>query len=125
VPCTIEEIDAFILRRDKNDQGEVTIPERRGGRGGRSAAVGFDLVADSPHQTESGRPKTWVIVRPPGAQTGILLARADGPGQASVLGNQAGGWLAFSLQVDDFDETYDRMSAGSPSSRWIRSGPNC
>jgi len=28
--------------------------------------------------TNDGQPKRWVVVRPPGAQTGILLARADG-----------------------------------------------
>lgn len=41
-------------------------------------ALGFDLGEDSPALTNNGRPKRWVVVRPPGAQTGILLARADG-----------------------------------------------
>lgn len=44
--------------------------------------LGFDLVEDSPSLTNDGRPKRWVVVRPPGAQTGLLLARADGPGKA-------------------------------------------
>ena len=45
----------------------------------------FDLVEDTPSQTNDGRPKRWVVVRPPGAQTGILLARADGEQQAAVI----------------------------------------
>jgi catechol 2,3-dioxygenase-like lactoylglutathione lyase family enzyme len=40
-----------------------------------TGALGFELVEDSPSLTNDGRPKRWVIVRPPGAQTGILLAR--------------------------------------------------
>ena len=41
-------------------------------------ALGFDLVEDSPSLTNDGRPKRWVVVRPPGGDTGILLAQADG-----------------------------------------------
>jgi catechol 2,3-dioxygenase-like lactoylglutathione lyase family enzyme len=37
--------------------------------------LGFELVEDSPALTNDGRPKRWVVVRPPGAETGILLAR--------------------------------------------------
>ena len=37
-------------------------------------ALGFELIEDSPALTNSGRPKRWVVVRPPGAATGILLA---------------------------------------------------
>ena len=48
-----------------------------------TAALGFELVEDSPSLTNDGRPKRWVVVRPPGAQTGILLARADGERQAA------------------------------------------
>ena len=29
-------------------------------------ALGFDLVEDSPSTTNDGRPKRWVVVRPPG-----------------------------------------------------------
>lgn len=32
--------------------------------------VAFDLVEDSPAESESGRPKRWVVVRPAGALTG-------------------------------------------------------
>jgi catechol 2,3-dioxygenase-like lactoylglutathione lyase family enzyme len=74
-------------------------------------ALGFDLVEDSPSLTNAGRPKRWAVVRPPGAQTGILLARADGETQQAVVGNQIAGRVGFFLRVDDFDAAYRRMSA--------------
>lgn len=73
--------------------------------------LGFDLVEDSPSLTNDGRPKRWVVVRPPGATTGILLARADGERQESVVGNQFAGRVGFFLRVNDFDATYARMVA--------------
>ena len=73
--------------------------------------LGFDLVEDSPSLTNDGRPKRWVVVRPPGAQTGILLARADGEHQAAAIGNQMAGRVGFFLRADDFDSAYDRMTA--------------
>jgi catechol 2,3-dioxygenase-like lactoylglutathione lyase family enzyme len=73
--------------------------------------LGFELVEDSPSLTNDGRPKRWVVVRPPGAATGLLLARADGEDQARVVGQQAAGRVAFFLRVDDFDEAYRRMSS--------------
>jgi catechol 2,3-dioxygenase-like lactoylglutathione lyase family enzyme len=76
-----------------------------------TGALGFELVEDSPSLTNDGRPKRWVVVRPPGAQTGILLARADGPEQAAVVGAQAAGRVAFFLEVDDFDAAWQRMTA--------------
>lgn len=72
--------------------------------------LGFDLVEDSPSLTNDGRPKRWVVVRPPGAGTGILLARADGERQAAVVGDQVAGRVGFFLRVDDFAAAYDRMS---------------
>jgi catechol 2,3-dioxygenase-like lactoylglutathione lyase family enzyme len=73
--------------------------------------LGFALVEDSPSLTNDGRPKRWVVVRPPGAQTGVLLARADGPHQAAAAGNQAAGRVGFFLRVDDFDAAVKRMTA--------------
>jgi catechol 2,3-dioxygenase-like lactoylglutathione lyase family enzyme len=73
--------------------------------------LGFELVEDSPARTNDGRPKRWVVVRPPGAATGLLLARADGEGQAAIVGNQAGGRVGFFLHVDDFEAAYRRMTA--------------
>ena len=74
-------------------------------------AAGFELVEDSPSLTNDGRPKRWVVVRPPGAETGLLLARADGAGQAAVVGRQAAGRVGFFLHVADFEAAYARMLA--------------
>lgn len=74
-------------------------------------ALGFELAEDSPSSTNDGRPKRWVVVRPPGAETGILLARADGERQTAAAGNQVAGRVGFFLQVDDFDAAYERMSS--------------
>jgi catechol 2,3-dioxygenase-like lactoylglutathione lyase family enzyme len=74
-------------------------------------ALGFDLVEDSPSRTNDGRPKRWVVVRPPGGQTGILLARADGEHQGAVVGAQVAGRVGFFLRVDDFDAAYSRMNS--------------
>ncbi len=74
-------------------------------------ALGFDLVDDSPSTTDDGRPKRWVVVRPPGAETGILLALADGQAQQARLGDQLGGRVGFFLHVDDFAAQYERMLA--------------
>jgi len=71
--------------------------------------LGFELVDDSPSLTNDGRPKRWVVVRPRGAETGILLARANGNQQGLVVGNQVAGRVGFFLRVDDFDASYDRM----------------
>ena len=71
----------------------------------------FDVVEDAPSLTNDGRPKRWVVVRPPGAQTGILLARADGTEQSAVIGQQFAGRVGLFLRVDDFDAAYQRMIA--------------
>jgi catechol 2,3-dioxygenase-like lactoylglutathione lyase family enzyme len=73
--------------------------------------LGFELVDDRPDLTNDGRPKRWVVVRPPGAETGLLLARADGTHQRGRIGDQTGGRVGFFLQVDDFDDHYVRMLA--------------
>lgn len=38
--------------------------------------LGFDLVEDSPSLTNDGRPKRWVVVRPPGASDAVIARRA-------------------------------------------------
>ena len=73
--------------------------------------LGFELAEDSPSTTNDGRPKRWVVVRPPGAATGLLLARADGDAQRSIIGRQHAGRVGFFLRVDDFDASYRRMIA--------------
>jgi len=72
--------------------------------------LGFELVEDSPSATNDGRPKRWVVVRPPGAGTGLLLARADGDRQRAAIGDQTAGRVGFFLRVDDFDAHYRRMA---------------
>jgi len=74
-------------------------------------ALAFDLVEDSPSTMNDGRPKRWVVVRPPGSATGILLARADGEIQAAAVGQQMAGRVGFFLRVGDFDAAYRRMVA--------------
>ena len=73
--------------------------------------LGFELVEDKPSLTNDGRPKRWVVVRPPGGGTGLLLARADGERQEAAVGDQTAGRVGFFLQVDDFRAAYDRMTA--------------
>jgi catechol 2,3-dioxygenase-like lactoylglutathione lyase family enzyme len=74
--------------------------------------LGFELVEDSPALTTAGYPKRWVVVRPPGAETGFLLARADNDRQTAAIGNQTGGRVGFFLRVDGvaaFDAMYERL----------------
>jgi catechol 2,3-dioxygenase-like lactoylglutathione lyase family enzyme len=73
--------------------------------------LGFELVDDSPSTTNDGRPKRWVVVRPPGAVTGLLLAQADGDRQFDVVGDQTAGRVGFFLRVDDFASTFARMTS--------------
>jgi catechol 2,3-dioxygenase-like lactoylglutathione lyase family enzyme len=77
-------------------------------------ALGFELIEDSPALTTAGgHPKRWVVVRPPGAGTGLLLARADGERQTQAVGDQFAGRVGLFLRVDDFQTQYERMrSAG-------------
>jgi catechol 2,3-dioxygenase-like lactoylglutathione lyase family enzyme len=75
-------------------------------------AVGFELVEDSPaYTTSGGRPKRWVVVRPPGARSGLLLAQADGQHQQQVVGEQFAGRVGLFLRVEDFDAAHERMLA--------------
>ena len=74
--------------------------------------VGFELVEDSPSLTNDGAPKRWVVVRPPGADTGILLAQANGERQQQTVGEQFGGRVGLFLTVDDFDAQHQKMLAG-------------
>ena len=71
----------------------------------------FELIEDTPSLTNDGRPKRWVVVRPVGGETGILLARADGEEQLKVVGQQFAGRVGLFLRVDDFDACYGRMMA--------------
>jgi catechol 2,3-dioxygenase-like lactoylglutathione lyase family enzyme len=69
----------------------------------------FELVEDTPSLTNDGRSKRWIVVRPRGGETGILLARADGGRQTDVVGQQFAGRVGLFLRVDDFESSYRRM----------------
>ncbi len=68
--------------------------------------AGFLLVED----TDQGNEKRWVVVRPPGSEAGLLLAKAVGE-QTAFIGSQAGGRVFLFLNTDDFASDYARMSA--------------
>ena len=73
--------------------------------------LGFTVVADE-HQPEQD--KRWVLIAPPGAAapaTTLLLARAATPGQAALIGNQAGGRVFLFLATDDFERDHAAMLA--------------
>lgn len=71
----------------------------------------FELVENSESLTTDGRPKRWVVVRPPGAPTGLLLAQADGDRQERAVGDQFAGRVGLFLRVDDFQASYERLRA--------------
>ena len=66
----------------------------------------FDLIEDSPQDG-----KRWVLVRPRGGETSLLLAKADSPEQTAAVGNQTGGRVFLFLHTDDFQRDYIRMKA--------------
>lgn len=70
-------------------------------------ALDFELRED----TALGGSKRWVVVAPRGAQSGLLLARADGPAQEARIGDQAGGRVGFFLHTDDFARDHAAMGA--------------
>ncbi|HEY7595873.1 MAG TPA: VOC family protein [Actinophytocola sp.] len=72
-----------------------------------TGALRFELRAD----TSLGDGKRWVVVAPPGAPTGLLLAKADGPEQEPRVGDQTGGRVGFFLDTDDFARDHERMLA--------------
>lgn len=70
--------------------------------------LGFRLIED----TDLGKGKRWVLVRPPGSDgTDLLLAKAVTPEQSSRIGNQTGGRVFLFLQSDDFWRDYREMTA--------------
>lgn len=68
--------------------------------------VGFDLLED----TERSETKRWVRVAPKGAETALLIARADGDAQRARVGDQTGGRVGFFLETDDFERDHAAMS---------------
>ena len=68
--------------------------------------LGFDLVED----TELSARKRWVLVSPPGGQTRLLLARADGERQRAAIGAQTGGRVFLFLETEDFRADFARYT---------------
>jgi catechol 2,3-dioxygenase-like lactoylglutathione lyase family enzyme len=66
--------------------------------------LGFELVEDA----DQGDGKRWVVVRPPGSDAALLLAKAIGD-QARAVGDQAGGRVFLFLETDDFARDHARM----------------
>lgn len=69
--------------------------------------LGFTLVDD----IHMGGGKRWVLVKPNGAETSILIARAVGDEQTAAIGNQTGGRVGFFLHTDQFDTDHATMIA--------------
>jgi catechol 2,3-dioxygenase-like lactoylglutathione lyase family enzyme len=98
-----------------------------------TGVLGFEVTQDAPSLTNDGRPKRWVVVRPPGGDTGIVLAQADGAVQKRVVGGQAGGRVAlFLMQAANVtfvtatrDEPYGRCAVflDVAGNRWDLLGP--
>jgi catechol 2,3-dioxygenase-like lactoylglutathione lyase family enzyme len=67
--------------------------------------LGFELVEDTPLSST----KRWVVVRPAGSPTGLLLAKAANPEQESRIGNQTGGRVFLFLHTDQFDADFQKL----------------
>jgi catechol 2,3-dioxygenase-like lactoylglutathione lyase family enzyme len=72
--------------------------------------LGCVLEEDSSSLDGDGQPKRWVVVRPSGSGSGILLAQARGEEQTALIGRQFAGRVGLFLRVDDFNATYARMT---------------
>jgi catechol 2,3-dioxygenase-like lactoylglutathione lyase family enzyme len=85
----------------------IVVPDYDSGIAFYVGQLGFDLRSDA----DLGGGKRWVMVAPPGGQTTILLARASGPEQEAVIGNQTAGRVGFFLCTDNFTADHARMKA--------------
>lgn len=85
----------------------IVVPDYDAGIAFYVGKLGFELLEDTPR----GPGKRWVRVAPAGAETAILLAKADGPKQDAAIGNQTGGRVGFFLHTDDFARDYAAMKA--------------
>jgi catechol 2,3-dioxygenase-like lactoylglutathione lyase family enzyme len=72
--------------------------------------LGCELEEDSPSLDGDGQPKRWVVVRPRGAGSGILLAQARGEEQVALVGRQFAGRVGLFLRVEDFAATFAHMT---------------
>lgn len=75
-------------------------------------ALGFELREDRALGAAPGNAaKRWVVVAPPGAETGILLAQAANDAQRARIGDHTGGRVGFFLYTDDFRRDHAAMRA--------------
>lgn len=74
------------------------------------SVLGCVLEEDSPSLDGDGQPKRWVVVRPRGSGSGILLAQARGEEQIALIGRQFAGRVGLFLRVEDFNESFARMT---------------
>ena len=75
-------------------------------------ALGFELREDRLLGAVPGNAaKRWVVVAPPGAQTGLLLAQAANDAQRARIGDQTGGRVGFFMHTDDFARDHAAMQA--------------
>ncbi|MEW6402538.1 MAG: VOC family protein [Chloroflexota bacterium] len=65
--------------------------------------LGFEKISDQPMDEKT----RWIVVAPPGAQTGIVLAKGYGPGQV----REPGGFTGFIFNTDDIEATYETLQA--------------
>src|SRR5579863_1732806 len=72
--------------------------------------LGCELEEDSASLDGDNQPKRWVVVRPPGAGCGILLAQARGKEQEALVGRQFAGRVGLFLRVEDFNSAFGRMT---------------
>jgi catechol 2,3-dioxygenase-like lactoylglutathione lyase family enzyme len=73
--------------------------------------LGCILEEDSASLDGDNQPKRWVVVRPPGAGCGILLAQARGEEQVALVGRQFAGRVGLFLRVEDFEASFKHMTA--------------
>ena len=69
--------------------------------------LGFVLQQDKP----LGDGRRWVVVQPPGSNTGLVLTLARNDSQQARVGNQTGGRVGFFLCTDDFSRDHAAMLA--------------
>jgi catechol 2,3-dioxygenase-like lactoylglutathione lyase family enzyme len=67
--------------------------------------LGFVLVVD-----ENQGHKRWVVIETDEGGT-LVLARAKNESEQARIGDQHGGRIGFFLEVEDFDEAFNRLAA--------------
>lgn len=67
--------------------------------------LGFELIEDTLRSLE----KRWVLVKPSGSDSALLLAKAATDAQRAVVGNQTGGRVFLFLYTDNFWADYTEL----------------